>query len=202
MMPQVGYVEYGPADLKLPIKFTGKSGLFRCTYAGVPYEDTEIQALREKVLTAIKSTYNTLDWTAIIEISLEMPTKNWQIGAHFSITRERKYIAHHPDFGYKQSHWTVPAQGRLLGSRPFPWEGIDEFTPPTARESYGKQTTYLPYSEELWQSLEEIEKYLLIAARKLRQGGFSSPERVSATLATCRMLFDHFANQDEETEDR
>ena len=157
-----------------------------------------MQALREKVLIAIKTTY-TLDWTTIIEINLETSTPSSQFGARFSITKERKYVTHHSDFGYRQVHWTATPDGRLPHSRPFPWKAEDEFIVPTGIESYGKQTTYLPYSDELWEQLEEIEKYLLLAVRRLRHDGFYSPEAVSATLTTCRMLFDRFANHDEKT---
>lgn len=198
-MPQAGYVEYQPANIKLAIKLSPKSGTFSCTYAGVLYEDTQLQGLKEKVLSAIKNTY-TLTWTPVIELNLSVPAYRWQEAASFSITKERKYITHHPDFGYKQVHWTATPDGRLPNSRPFPWQAEEAFTVPTGVESYGKQTSYLPYSDALWEQLEEIERYLLLAARKLKRG-FDSVEQVSATLALCRDLFDHFATREDQPDD-
>jgi hypothetical protein len=162
-MPQVGKIEYPVANIALPIKFTVKTGLFSCTYAGTLYQDTQIQALREKVLLAIKNTY-TLDWTAIIVLSLPVPTQSWN-SPHFSLTKERKYVAYHQDFGYKQVNFTASAEGRLPNSQQFHWREEEAFTVPKSRESHGQLTIYLPYSDALWEQIEEIEKYLIWQAK-------------------------------------
>ncbi len=198
-MAQVGYVEYQSANIKLPIKLSPKSGVFSCTYAGVLYEDAQLQTLKEKVLSAIKNTY-ALTWTAIIELNLSVPAHRWQETASFSITKERKYITHHPDLGYKQAHWSATPDGRLPNSRSFPWPAEEAFTVPTGVESYGKQTVYLPYSDALWEQIEEIEQYLLLAAGKLKRG-FGSVDQVSATLTVCRDLFDRFATREDQPDD-
>src|SRR5437763_6838548 len=161
-MAVVGHVEDSATQTKLPIKFSPKRGVFICTHAGVPYEDTQIQVLRERVLAALRE-YYTLTWMPIIELNMTVPS-GWQ-RSYFSLKRERKYIAYHENFGWKQIHWTAAESERLAHSQRF--QADQEFSVPTARESYGSQLAYLPYSDELWEQLEEIEKYLLLAARKL-----------------------------------
>ena len=196
-MAVVGHVEDPATQTKLPIQFVPKRGVFTCTHAGVPYEDTQIQVLREKVLAAVKE-YYTLTWMPIIELNMTVPSDGWQ-KSYFSLKRERKYIAYHENFGWKQIHWTAAESERLAHSQRF--QADQEFSVPTARESYGSQLAYLPYSDELWEQLEEIEKYLLLAARKLRSTGFFSPQHVAATLDLCRRLFDAFATNEEDAED-
>ncbi|MGH2496509.1 MAG: hypothetical protein ACRDIV_17565 [Ktedonobacteraceae bacterium] len=198
-MSQAGYVECPSANVKLPIRLSLRSGTFSCAYAGVVYEDTQLQGLKDKVLQAIKQTY-ALAWTPIIELTLSVPVHRSQETTSFSLTRVRKYVARHQNLGYKQVHWSATPDGRFANSRPFPWPAEEEFAIPTGVEGYGKQTMYLPYSDALWQQLEEIEQYLLLAARKLKRG-FGSVEQVGATLALCRSLFDHFATRGELPED-
>ena len=196
-MPVVGQIEDPATQTKLPIQFVPKRGVFTCTHAGVSYEDPQIQVLREKVLAAIKE-YYTLTWMPIIELNMTVPSDGW-LRSYFSLKRERKYVAYHENFGWKQIHWTAEPSARLAQSQRF--QADKEFSVPTARESFGSQVVYLPYTDEIWGQLEEIENYLLLAARKLRSTGFFSPEHVAATLDLCRRLFDFFATNEEDAGD-
>ena len=196
-MPQVGYVEYLPANIRLPIKLTPKSGLFTCVYAGHLYEDTQMQALQEKVLNAIKQTYD-LTWTSIIELTLSAGTHEG-MNTFFSLTKERKYITYHRDFGHKQAHWSATPDGRLPNSRPFSWPKEEAFIIPTSVEGYNKRVVYLPYNEITWEQIQEIESYLALVSQKLKKG-FEDAEQIGSTLALCRHLFDSCVTQERDSE--
>jgi hypothetical protein len=203
-MARIGYVEYQPAGIKLPITFTERKGRFTCTYAGTPYEHTDVGALRALVLDAIKAAYQ-LTWTPVIVLQF-IATPNGRASSlaysYLNLTRERIYIGHHPSLGYKQVHWTAQEEKRLEVSRALlDWGNEEPFTLPAQHESYdGKTSLYFPYSEELWATLEEIQSYLRIATNKL-SALLQTPESIATLKSICHTLFDTVTTQSEKDED-
>lgn len=200
-MARIGYVEYQPAGIKLPITFTERKGRFTCIYAGTPYEHTDVGTLRAQVLDAIKAAYQ-LTWTPAIVLHF-IATPNGRTSSlassYLNLTRERIYIGHHPSLGYKQVHWTAQEEKRLEVSRALlDWENEEPFTLPAQHESYdGKTSLYFPYSEELWATLEEIQTYLRVATNQLFTH-LQTLEGIVILKSTCQRLFDTLATQSEE----
>jgi hypothetical protein len=194
-MARVGYVEYAPAHLKLPIRFTARTGKFTCVFANTQYEDTSLDPLKIKVQRAIETAY-TIDWIPVIALYFRgLPLNhrgsaddNSRESVSLYLTRERKYVGHHADTGYKQVRFEVEPEQRLSASLPFHWEG--PFSLPAQRGTSEGLTSYLPYAEDTWTHLQEIHQYLYIVNAQITRH-LNSSLGIDTLLEACRGLFDH-----------
>jgi hypothetical protein len=191
-MRRIAFVEYKPAEVKLPIYLDNGTNRMSCSYAGKTYEHTDLQQLKDLVLAAIKESV-ILSWTPIIIITVGSG-RDYQ-KAQITLERARKYYAYHDTLGHKTAHWETKPDTRLAHSDTFNWPTNAAMTLPSERDRHtlGK-TYYLAYDEETWKALEEIESYLLIAQKKLLST-LTSEAGVKTALQTCQLLFDAFTTR-------
>jgi hypothetical protein len=191
-MRRIGFVEYKPAEIKLPIYLDPRTDRLSCSYAGKTHEHTDIQQLKAIVLTAIKESV-VLNWIPIIIITVGTSRNHHQ--AQIAVERDCKYYAYHETFGHKIVGWQVKPEARLANAETFSWPAGEVLTLPNQRDrhTFG-MTYYLPYDPETWEALEEIEKYLMLAQKKLLNT-LSSTAGVKTALQTCQLLFDAFTTR-------
>ncbi|MBO0794325.1 MAG: hypothetical protein J2P36_25710 [Ktedonobacteraceae bacterium] len=157
-----GTIDYTEANIHVPVTVDRDTGQFRATFGGEVFEHTERRGLNKVVFDAIKKATQ-LTWTPIIELEpLNSSHVNLSHDAIFAFALERKWITRLPDGSFKEVQWD--AQGdkekyRLLWSHPFRWEKTD-FTLPHVWRRYEKVTCYLPYSEQLYKRLQELQEIM------------------------------------------
>lgn len=198
-MGQIGFVEYPPAGIKLPITLAPRTDQMSCTYAGKKYEHTDIRQLKALVLAAIKASLE-LSWAPIIIITIGTGW-NTHHQTQIAIKRECRYYAYHETLGHRAVSWQIKPENRLTQAEPFDWPGGSALTLPNQRDrgTLG-MTYYLAHDPETWEALEEIEQYLLLAQKKLLTT-LRNAESIKTTLQTCQLLFDAFTTQSDEASD-
>lgn len=195
-MRRIGFVEDKAAEIKLPIYLDPRTDRVSCTYANKTHEHTDIRQLKAIVLAAIKESI-ILDWIPIIIIKVGTNRSHHQ--AQIAVERDCKYYAYHEKLGHKVVGWQVKPDARLANAEAFSWPAGEALTLPNQRDRYtlGK-AYYLAYDPETWEALEEIEKYLLLAQKKLLNT-LNSAEGIKTALQTCQLLFDAFATRSDGT---
>ena len=204
-MPRVDTIRDPKLNLELPINFSSKSGLFTCSYASVLYEDSQLVALRTKVLDAINAGTQ-VDWIPLVHLTLNTPES--RIYPTVRLECQRLYVAHIPNVGVKACHWECPEEGRVKACQDANWVVLRASVPdekklqlPYQASGYSGQHYLLAYSEDLWMQIEEIGQYFALVNTLLGKH-LTTPEGITNIRNSCRRLFDRVAaNADGEDND-
>jgi hypothetical protein len=187
-MPRVAWIEHQKAEIKLPVHFSAKRNLFTCTYSNIEYEDVTLDTLRTQVLAAIDASL-ALEWIPVVIVEIS-PKQTDEVVSIF-LSKARKYIGYHESFGYKVANWDTEPETRLDRSTHFYWSGAFTVPTSTSNTTFGKQTFYFPYSQEVWERLENIQKYLRVAAIHVQRQFGRGVEGITTLEMACQSLFDH-----------
>lgn len=161
---RVGWFEYQPANIKLPIHYNDTTLQFSIIYAETAYTDQAQQPLMERVKATIIDSLG-LEWLPIIEVRPAV-SPSLRVDAVFGFELSRRYVAQFPDGSYKYATWESP--DRLAGSHTFEWSEARDgtFHPPCLRARHGQDMLFLPYTETGWTHLRTFQDRVRLARNR------------------------------------
>lgn len=141
---------------------------FKAQVAGQWLINKDGELLEKQVLEAIQKSLE-LEWKPFITVNYL--SHNYSGDGFIGLTIRRDIYAKLPDGTYREANWGAPEGAEITWARPLNWSGGGEFNPPCKRPGYSYSgdgsNFYLPYTQELWDGLEELRNKITALRKQL-----------------------------------
>lgn len=181
---------------KVGIYLNVSTSIFDAELDGVRYEAASIAELHQK-LNSYLDERSGVEWMDVIAV--DFPSATWRSERdRLGIEIDRMYVSglmfdeKHLQASRRHGDRDTP-EARLRDAKPLQWniKELGEFKPPCANED--RDVIYVPYSEAMWNALEEVQKRIINQRKNLQIMLLEDDDGVRLDLLGMYLSYEHRA---------